>query len=184
MIKNEQISALIDDELADEKLLSSIVDSAVAREQWQRYQLIGDVMRAETPASINLDLTDKIALALEDEPSYQAETESGNVVSLQQRRVKRRPSWMHTVGQYAIAASVAVIAIVGVQTYQSQSATSAPEQQPLPVFDTVPVGGTVSPVSLQTHHAQKQSMTQEQWLNQRKEIAAYLRDHEQQREQR
>ncbi|MFM2480233.1 sigma-E factor negative regulatory protein [Celerinatantimonas sp. YJH-8] len=179
MMRNEQISALIDNELTDEAMLNSLKSDGNARGQWQRYQLYGDVMRGEVAKTLDIDLSDRIALALEAEAPHQSGVKDNNVVALPQRS-KHRSKWLHSVGQYAIAASVAVMAIIGVQTYQSQSASQSDSQQPLPVFNTVPVGGTVSPVSLQTHLTREKSMTEEQWLNQRKEIAAYLQDHQQQ----
>lgn len=178
MVKDEQISALMDSELQDDNVLESFIADDMTHNRWQRYHLIGDVMRGDAPQMLNLDLSADIAKALEDEPVHQV-LEDNDVL----RAKKVLPQWLKPLGQYAIAASVAVVAILGVQHYQGQG--SASKDQPLPVFNTVPIGGTISPVSLQANFTHpKQQVTEQQWLEQRREIAAYLQDHQlQQRHQ-
>jgi sigma-E factor negative regulatory protein RseA len=186
--KDEQLSALIDSELKDEHALQSLVCDSQGCQKWQRYHLVGDIMRgSDLASSLNLDLSDSIAKALEKEASYNAfapandsgvEQTTESVSWLKQLPVA---NWFKGVGQYAIAASVAVISILGVQHYQQSSSQSANGSQPLQVLDTVPIGGTVAPVSLETHFSNK--LTQKQWLEQRKEIAAFLQDHQLQQRQ-
>lgn len=186
--KDEQLSALIDSELKDEHVLQSLVCDAQQGQKWQRYHLVGDIMRGgDLPSSLNLDLSDNIAQAIEQEASYNAlapanDSESETTTE-QLGWVKQLPlaNWFKGVGQYAIAASVAVMAILGVQHYQQSQSQPANASQPLQVLDTVPIGGTVAPVSLQTHISNK--LTEKQWLEQRKEIAAFLQDHQLQQRQ-
>ncbi|CAG9000484.1 MAG: Anti-sigma-E factor RseA [Candidatus Celerinatantimonas neptuna] len=181
MVKDEQISALMDSELQDEKVLESFIADDMTHNRWQRYHLIGDVMRGDAPQMLNLDLSAGIAQALENEPAH--EMSGDNDISRMRKANRPVPQWLKPLGQYAIAASVAVIAILGVQHYQGVG--SSGKDQPLPVFNTVPIGGTISPVSLQANFIHpKQQLTEQQWLEQRREIAAYLQDHQlQQRHQ-
>lgn len=60
---HENISALVDGELADSELELALaaLDSAEGRAAWQVYHLIGDSLRAESPA---VGLNDGFALRL------------------------------------------------------------------------------------------------------------------------
>jgi len=102
----ETVSALVDGETSDwdvRKTLQQSVDDDSGgdsiREDWAAYQAIGSALRKEP--TVGLDISSAVMDAIEDEAS---------------------PSWFsqmgRTFGQTAIAASVAVIALVGIQQYQ------------------------------------------------------------------
>lgn len=77
-------------------------------------------------------------------------------------------------GQYAIAASVALVAVIGVQNYNQGGV----EDAPMPVLNTRPLIGSASPVSLQTGPVQQnQSYTNERVMEQRHRINTYIQDH-------
>ena len=177
MLKSSQewVSAAVDGE-ADDKTLAKLSADVDSHAQWQRYHMIGDTMRGELPEAIDLDLSANIMAAIELEPTIiapkaqQAEPEqiapaakTSNVVP-----------FFKQFGQYAIAATVAMVAIVGVQSYnQTNDAES-----PLPVLTTRPLVGTVSPVSYQTGSVQnQQNYSNEQVIEQRRRINAYIQDH-------
>ena len=78
-------------------------------------------------------------------------------------------------GQYAIAATVAMFAIVGVQNFNQTADDAA---SPSPVLVTRPLVGSASPVSLQTGPVQQnQSYTNDQMNEQRRRINTYIQDH-------
>ena len=187
MANKEQISALMDGELSDAEVLNELEMDSGLQDTWGRYHLIGDAMRGDLPVNLQLDLSDSIMAALEDEPTILApkpveaapvaqpvvapvKTDS-NVVPLF-RRVGQQ------LGQYAIAASVAAAVIFGVQQYQGQD--GVPNN---PVLNTIPIGGSAAPVSV--HYPQQgnrvrpqQGMTEQQMQEQRERINAFLRDHQ------
>jgi sigma-E factor negative regulatory protein RseA len=179
MVKSSQewVSAAVDGEV-DVQTLTQLASDVDSHQEWQRYHMIGDTMRGELPAAIDLDITASIAAAIELEPTIMAPKNS--IAIEEQSLASNTPKTSNVVslfkqfGQYAIAASVALVAIVGVQSYdQSQDVES-----PLPVFNTRPLVGTMSPVSLQTGPvANQQGYTNEQVLEQRKRINAYIQDH-------
>ena len=177
MVKSSQewVSAAVDGEV-DEQTLAQLASDVGSHDEWQRYHMIGDTMRGELPAAIDLDITASIAAAIELEPTIiapQANAKADTVVS-QPPRQNNVVSLFKQFGQYAIAASVALVAIVGVQTYNHDQAADSP----LPVFNTRPLVGTVSPVSLQTGPvANQQGYTNEQVIEQRLRINAYIQDH-------
>ncbi|EKB25308.1 MULTISPECIES: sigma-E factor negative regulatory protein [Aeromonas] len=188
MANKEQISALMDGDLSDAEVLNELEMDSDLQATWGRYHLIGDAMRGDLPVNLQLDLSDSIMAALEDEPTILApkpvetasvvqpvvapiKTDSNNVVPLF-RRVGQQ------LGQYAIAASVAAAVIFGVQQYQGQD--GVPNN---PVLNTIPIGGSAAPVSV--HYPQEgnrvrpqQGMTEQQMQEQRERINAFLRDHQ------
>ncbi|WP_434940278.1 sigma-E factor negative regulatory protein [Shewanella sp. HL-SH8] len=176
MVKSSQewVSAAVDGEVDDQTLaqLASDVDS---HQEWQRYHMIGDTMRGELPAAIDLDITASIAAAIALEPTIMAPkakmSEQDDAV-ITASKPSNVVSLFKQFGQYAIAASVALVAIVGVQSYDQDP------DSPLPVFNTRPLVGTMSPVSLQTGPVvNKQGYTNEQVLEQRRRVNAYIQDH-------
>jgi len=187
MANKEQISALMDGDLSDAEVLNELEMDSDLQDTWGRYHLIGDAMRGDLPVNLQLDLSDSIMAALEDEPTILApkpvetapvlqpavapvKTDS-NVVPLF-RRVGQQ------LGQYAIAASVAAAVIFGVQQYQGQDGVPAN-----PVLNTIPIGGSAAPVSVHYPQqdgarARQQRLTEQQMQEQRERINAFLRDHQ------
>ncbi|MCH7349607.1 RseA family anti-sigma factor [Aeromonas sp. MR7] len=184
MATKEQLSALMDGDLSDVEVLSELGMDPALQDTWSRYHLIGDAMRGDLPVNLQLDLSDSIMAALEDEPTIlapkpveskpaapQAHT-GAKVVSLF-RRVGQQ------VGQYAIAASVAAAVIFGVQQYQGHDGIPTN-----PVLNTIPVGGSASPVSVHYPQdgnratARQQGLSEQQMQEQRERINAFLRDHQ------
>ena len=171
--KNEKLSSLIDGESVDEHLIDDISSDSELSRKWQAYHLTRDIMRKDVPEVINFDISEQVAKAIADEPSIVAPKPSrwkslplvGSVVPLVQQS-----------GQFAIAASVAVAVIVGVQQYN----------QPLPDEPYVTTNargglgtlGVASGVSLeQTRPIQNQRTDAQE---QRRRINALLRDHQNQ----
>lgn len=101
---NEQISALTDGELPDEErelLERRLTGDEALRTTWQHYHLIRDAMREDLPAFINTD-SDLEYISAQPETAVVA----GN------RSFMGRHG--RTMGGFAIAASVAMMAVVGV----------------------------------------------------------------------
>jgi sigma-E factor negative regulatory protein RseA len=68
MANKEQLSALMDGDLSDIEVLNELGTDPALQDTWSRYHLIGDAMRGDLPVNLQLDLSDSIMLALEDEP--------------------------------------------------------------------------------------------------------------------
>jgi sigma-E factor negative regulatory protein RseA len=103
----EQVSALMDGELpgaeASHVLGHLLCDTARIR-LWERYHLMGDAMRANLPDRIDLRFAERVWQALDREPMI-----------LIPRAVRRRlHRGLRHVAIVAIAASVAVVAVLGV----------------------------------------------------------------------
>lgn len=183
MANQEQLSALMDGDLSKVEVLDELGTDPALQDTWARYHLIGDAMRGDLPVNLQLDLSDSIMLALEDEPTILAPKPVQPAAAPQVRTAAkvvpllRRVS--QQVGQYAIAASVAAAVIFGVQQYQGQDGMPAN-----PVLNTIPVGGSATPVSVHYPQdgnraaARQQGLNEQQMQEQRERINAFLRDHQ------
>lgn len=197
----ETVSAAVDDELnfdqfAEWMATEEQASSTIAQQKWQNYHLIGDAMRSELPQEVDLDLSAKIMAAIDDEPAIVSPKSFHQQHKVQQSKaqlaavesnieVKQDTVQNKTVvvpfvkkfGQYAIAASVALFTVVGVQQYQLQQQ----EDSYSPQLNTRPIIGQVSPASLQTPTLTtpvKEGLTEAQLQEQRRRLAAYIQDHQ------
>ena len=105
--KLELVSALADDELDHGApfVLRSLLDDADSRKTWGRYHLMGECLRGHLTDPVDARLAEKISAALQDEPSC--------------RSLPRRGRLQRAAAGFAIAASVALIAILGVRQMET-----------------------------------------------------------------
>jgi sigma-E factor negative regulatory protein RseA len=106
--KREQLSALVDDELTQEasSVIESLLEDNEAKETWARYHLIGDSLRGHFPGQIG-DISGNVSQAIASEPTILAPAKtSAN---------RKSSDLMKPVMGFAIAASVAAVAIFNVQ---------------------------------------------------------------------
>ena len=174
-LDNESLSALLDGEqhLADAKIAEQDVST------FGRYALIGDAMRAQkNNHDIHIDISERVALALENEPVYADFTQSkaqSEVADKPEQNNVVAFNWRKPVAQLAIAASVAMFAIVGVSTLPQ----SDPQQNEIPLLQTTPLTGMASPVSYSSAPALENA---EQGLRelQQQRIGALVLEHQRQ----
>lgn len=112
--EKESLSALMDgqaDELETHRALKSISENHQSRDAWRRYQLAAAAMRRDLPEQV-IDYSSVVRAALEDEKPL-------NVNTLALRVFK-------PLGRFAIAASVATVAIIGYQQYNNSPQIDQP----------------------------------------------------------
>ncbi|MCK5382907.1 MAG: sigma-E factor negative regulatory protein [Gammaproteobacteria bacterium] len=122
---HEQISALVDNELAEtEQVLLSrrLAEDASLRSRLSRYQLISDSLQNHLPRKINPDFNIGVQLALQDEPAVQA-------------RSARLARLFKPVAGLAVAASVAVVAVLSLQSVRQEIPSVSPALATAPVVD-------------------------------------------------
>ena len=109
--KREQLSALVDDELTQEasSVIESLLEDNDAKQTWTRYHLIGDSLRGHLPGHIG-DISGNVSQAIASEPTILAPK-------------KKSSDLMKPVMGFAIAASVAAVAIFNVQQANQISET-------------------------------------------------------------
>lgn len=182
MADKQKLSAFMDGDLIDDALIEALENDQESKEAWQNYHLIGDVMRGDEPQSLDWNIAESVALALEDEPAHQSvNTETVTPIESQPTpsQAKRQlPAWLTQFGQVGIAACVSMAVILGVQQFSGQDATQ-PEIEQLPVLQTIPFAGSAEPVSLTRDSVAKTSSNESASVQeQRRRINALLQDYE------
>ncbi|MBI3344655.1 MAG: sigma-E factor negative regulatory protein [Gammaproteobacteria bacterium] len=113
MSKDEHISALMDGELNEAetgRLLDQLQRDAGLRMCWTRYHLISDALRSDLTCHIKHNVASRVIQALESEPTH-----------LSPRRLTPHPSRLtphifKPLAGLAVAASIAAVAVLGLQT--------------------------------------------------------------------
>jgi len=157
--------------------------NGLEHDKFVRYALIGDAMRAENEKSICIDITAQVAAALESEPTYnmshneqasdiRAEAVNDDVKS----NVISLARYKKPLAQFAIAASVCLVALVGVNNNTTQSELN----NTLPSLQTMPLTGSVSPVSLSTEQPAIENAAQGLRELQQQRIGALVLEHQRQ----
>lgn len=126
---NEQLSALADDELSVPEqalLLRRLAQDAALRDEWERIHLMRDALHNELPSRMGPSLSARVMAALEDEPAP--------AVSGGWRRLSRRIA--KPLAGLAVAASVAAMAIVGLEQLMGPGQESVAPAPRLAAVDT------------------------------------------------
>ncbi|MEH6593932.1 MAG: RseA family anti-sigma factor [Colwellia polaris] len=171
--KFENVSSVVDNYQQTDELFDEILNDSHLSATWQRYHLMGDVMRGDTSDVINLDLSSTIASAIADEPTILAPRANNNVVDKLKAKVVQ---FAKPFGQMAIAASAAGLMVMGVQQNSADNDVLLPETQ---VVKTMPFGGVAEPVSLNFQQTSRTSEKQA-FIEQQRRFQALLSDHHQQ----
>ena len=118
---NEQLSTLVDDELANQDaVLEQVAADPELKARWSRYHLIRDVITGHMPEPPLGGIAQRVSQALEDEPAILAPLHK-------RRRAPRVPFILKQVGGLAIAATVSAVAVLTVQYTQQETSTAPTE---------------------------------------------------------
>ncbi len=149
----EQISALVDDELTDLErplLLGRLQRDADLRACMGRYQLIGDVIHGGVTQATGLGIAGRVQDALADDHKEQDSSSTIQDVTTVDRQEAGRSFWKPAVG-FAIAASVALVAVLSIQNLQQ----TTPDTPQVATTETL----TAPIVQVST----RQDSSQDQW---------------------
>lgn len=139
--QREHVSAFMDGELdaqESDRLISSLRDEASLRQSWARYHLIGEALRNNLPGTVNHDLAQRVSCALDTEPTLLAPRQIAS------RRTT--PPYFKPVVGWAMAASVAVVAVIGFnQSPTRVTPTPMPVAAVAPVATPAPISASLSP---------------------------------------
>jgi negative regulator of sigma E activity len=115
---NEQLSALVDDELTDAEqglLIRQVARDRELHRRLSRYQMISDAMQRHLPEHVDPAFSRRVHDALRDEPaSHGSGIAAGRLASL-----------FRPVAGLAVAASVAFLAVTALQTSREETAAPA-----------------------------------------------------------
>jgi negative regulator of sigma E activity len=112
---HEQLSALVDDELADfeqELLVKRVSGDAGLQKRLSSYQLISDALQNHLPERVDTGFHASVREAIKDEPT--AQPASGGLAAL-----------FRPLAGLAVAASVAVVAVFSLQSARQEDPASA-----------------------------------------------------------
>jgi sigma-E factor negative regulatory protein RseA len=171
--KFETVSSCVDNFQHDENAFDEILNDEHLSTTWDRYHLIGDVLRNDIPDVLQLDLSSEIANAIADEPTILAPKANNDFVLKLKAKVVE---FAKPFGQLAIAASAAGLMVLGVQSNVAQNnETILPSQ----IVQTIPMAGIAEPVSLNFQQPDIASQKQA-FIEQKRRFHALLSDHKQQ----
>ena len=179
----ENLSALMDGELNEAAARDCIANTARDNDMkatWSRYHLISDTLTSRAAEVDCASLSDRVSQALSNEPTVLAPS-------------PRKPSWQQPVlrklGGLAVAASVAAVAILGLQNIRQDSLQSINPITPLAQHrPSVEIRGTqptfpVAQVSTGSNPLAYQQSQKSGWDTAKAEVGtrldAYLRNHSQ-----
>ena len=132
---NEQISALMDDEIAVDDashLITAVQSSRQAAEAWGHYHLIGDAMRGA--AMFGPDFKQSLMQKLDVE----ATVLSPNAAALAEEQKQLRSGFKNKIpASWSIAASCAAVMVVGWMAMNQQAQTGN-ELAPIEVAQSIP----------------------------------------------
>ncbi|RUO44238.1 hypothetical protein CWE15_03460 [Aliidiomarina taiwanensis] len=174
----ETLSALMDSELdtAQERAsLDNLVRDDALRQKWHNYHLIRAAMRNEVKQDMPLDISAAVAAQVANEPIPFA-PKHGLARKLALKK------WLKPAANMAIAASVALVTVLGVTQYQRIDDGSLPEQAVAspgfqPTLQTVPLGVIGNPVSYNAAQPQT-SLTAQQQARLQSQVQAFMLDHQ------
>ncbi|MGD8483366.1 MAG: sigma-E factor negative regulatory protein, partial [Thioalkalispiraceae bacterium] len=105
----ERLSALVDgEETHTDDVLSRIKQDDELRQRWQRYHLISDAMKGYLDGPSYPDISARVSQALDNEPTVLAP----------RHKSSRFQHWYKQAAGFAVAASVATVAVFTVQQNQ------------------------------------------------------------------
>lgn len=102
----ELISGLMDGELDErtaDQVIAHLENDGQSRQRWMNYHFISDVMKGHTPARVASGFAGRVSAAIVDEPAILAP------------RRKAVPAFIKHASGFAVAATVAIVAVLAVQ---------------------------------------------------------------------
>ncbi len=132
-IVEEQLSVWLDDELEEREsdmLVRRLMSNPELRQTATRYFLIGDALRGELTTEHALEVSVRVSRSLD-----------GESAAVTTRPVAALSGWRRPLAGAAVAATVAVVAIVGLRSNGLEPSADMPvaaETSPVPAY-TVPV---------------------------------------------
>mgnify|MGYP000960837611 FL=1 len=179
-MQKELLSAYMDGEQVNPTFTEQLCQDAELQESWEDFHTIRSIMRKESSVVLGADFTAKMEslIATEEIQVSNAMTsqplpqEVENTLFMQKLK-----AWFMPITQVAVAASVCLVAVLGVQSFNAKSTVQSAVDSP--VLQTLPFNNGVQEVSYNA--PSKDVMTAEQLEQKNKRIGAMLQSYELQR---
>ena len=179
-MQKELLSAYMDGEQVNPTFTEQLCQDAELQESWEDFHTIRSIMRHESNVVLGADFTAKMESLIATE-----EIQVPNAMTSQPlpQEVENTPfmqklkAWFMPITQVAVAASVCLVAVLGVQSFNAKSTVQSAVDAP--VLQTLPFNNGVQEVSYNA--PSKDVMTAEQLEQKNKRIGAMLQSYELQR---
>ncbi len=179
-MQKELLSAYMDGEQVNPTFTEQLCQDAELQESWEDFHAIRSIMRKESSVVLGADFTAKMESLIATE-----EIQVSNAMTSQPlpQEVENAPfmqklkAWFMPITQVAVAASVCLVAVLGVQSFNAKSTVQSAVDAP--VLQTLPFNNGVQEVSYNA--PSKDVMTAEQLEQKNKRIGAMLQSYELQR---
>lgn len=168
MQQKEALSAYMDGHNVNGEFTDTLCNNADLQQKWASYHTIRSVMRNEE-VMLGTDFSEKMATLLEEEVIEPVATPKKGLLL----KLKR---WGTPLMQAGIAASVCLVAVLGVNYFNQNEEVAQAEQ---PVLQTMPFSNSIEAVSYNS--PAKDQPTEAQLEQQQRRINALLQNHELQR---
>ena len=179
-MQKELLSAYMDGEQVNPTFTEQLCQDAELQESWEDFHAIRSIMRKESSVVLGADFTAKMESLIATD-----EIQVSNAMTSQPlpQEVENAPfmqklkAWFMPITQLAVAASVCLVAVLGVQSFNAKSTVQSAVDAP--VLQTLPFNNGVQEVSYNA--PSKDVMTAEQLEQKNKRIGAMLQSYELQR---
>ena len=179
-MQKELLSGYMDGEQVNPTFTEQLCQDAELQESWEDFHTIRSIMRQESNVVLGADFTAKMESLIATE-----EIQVPNAMTSQPlpQEVENTPfmqklkAWFMPITQVAVAASVCLVAVLGVQSFNAKSTVQSAVDAP--VLQTLPFNNGVQEVSYNA--PSKDVMTAEQLEQKNKRIGAMLQSYELQR---
>ncbi|QPB41571.1 sigma-E factor negative regulatory protein [Rodentibacter haemolyticus] len=179
-MQKELLSAYMDGEQVDVSFTEELCNDEALQQSWASYHMVRAVIRKESDVLLGTDFTEKMADLIENEEIEKlAITEfQPTIEEVQQLPFMRKfKSFFAPMAQIAVAASVCLVAVIGVQSFNAKNdVNNAPET---PILQTLPFNNSVQEVSYNA--PTKDVANTEQMEQKNRRIGAMLQNYELQR---
>ncbi|OOF40468.1 transcriptional regulator [Rodentibacter rarus] len=179
-MQKEQLSAYMDGEQVDATFTETLCNDQSLCQSWAAYHLARAVIRKESAVVLGANFTAKMANLIErEEIEKVVMSESQPTVEEVQHLpfMQKFKSFFAPMAQIAVAASVCLVAVLGVQSFNAKTDVSnAPET---PILQTLPFNNSVQEVSYNAPTKDVAKADQMEQKNRR--IGAMLQNYELQR---
>lgn len=179
-MQKELLSACMDGEQVDAAFIEELCKDESLHRSWATYHVARAVMRKESAVILGADFTAKMADLIEHEEIEKTEIIQSQPTPEETQRLpfmRKFKSFFAPMAQIAVAAGVCLVAVLGVQSFNTKNDVSnAPET---PILQTLPFNNAVQEVSYNA--PTKDVATTDQMEQKNRRIGAMLQNYELQR---
>ena len=179
-MQKELLSAYMDGEQVNPTFTEQLCQDAELQESWEDFHTIRSIMRKESNVVLGADFTAKMESLIATEEIQVSNAMTSQPLPQEVENapfMKKLKAWFMPITQVAVAASVCLVAVLGVQSFNAKSTVQSAVDAP--VLQTLPFNNGVQEVSYNA--PSKDVMTAEQLEQKNKRIGAMLQSYELQR---